>query len=270
MDTNHFITEGLIIESEGIEYECTLDLGGRYEFQALTSGIKRNFELTELLVGFATQKIRRIPAKVTPRSIDTNALLESERSAVNLPEKNQKELDIRSEFVLGILKRGITRGQRAFMVEAAQEIAREINSRRKKGEEETKIPSAPTLNRWIARYERNCRDIMALLSKTVFRRKPQITDKKNESLIQEALEQKLFEEGSGKITEIQKEYENRASLYNEEQLRLGREPIQVVSYSTIARRFYAIPSFERDAAIHGIQAAKVNHRVAKGKRSSNP
>lgn len=269
MDANQYITQGMIIESEGIQYECTLDLGGKYEFQALASGIKRDFELTELLIGFATQEICRIPAKVTPRSIDTDSGPQSEKSSSCLSEKNLRALDNRMEFVQGILKRGITRGQRKFLEEAAQEIAAEINCRRRKDEEEIKPPSAPTLNRWIARYEKNSRDIMAVLSKTVFRPKPQITDAKNEELIQEALEQELLEEGNGRISDIHKEYLNRLSAYNHEQILLGREPLPEVSYSSIARRFYAIPSFDRDAAIHGIQVAKVNHRVAKGHLPSN-
>lgn len=70
--------------------------------------------------------------------------------------------------------------------------------------------------------------------------------------------------GAARISEIYDDYKQRVVAHNAQQSAIGREPIVEASRSTIVRRFYDIPSYDRDAAIHGIQAAKVNHRVAKG------
>lgn len=202
MDTGRFITEGMLVEMDGAQYECTRDLGVRFEFSELNTGATKKLELLELLTEFAKQSIRLVPAKVTPNAIDIHDDTDSQQSVVTLSEKNQRILDIRLAYIFGIRKRGITRGQRALLHEAAREIADEINKLRKIGDAPVKPPSVATLNRWMSHFDKSLKNVMAVLPKSVFRKKTEIINKKNEELIEEALDTKLFDGGCANLRNL--------------------------------------------------------------------
>lgn len=264
MDATRFVTVGMLIEMDGAELECTRDFAPKFEFQNVRTGATVTLDLIDLFEGIAKQTIRVLSGKVTPNAVDIHKAPDDEKSLITLSEKDQRDLDIRMEFVLGVLRRKITRGQLALLSEAADEICREINALRKKDEPLVKPPSPQTLNRWIARFEKSRRDAFAVLSKSVFRKKAVRVSEKSEALLAESLDVKLMTDGCARMSDIYADYEQRVEAFNRQEIAAGREPIEAASRSTLVRRFYAIPSFERDAAIHGIQVARVNHRVAKG------
>lgn len=265
MSTTKLLDVGLMIQHEGRKYECVKNFSSQLSFKGLEDGESLSLETADLLRGIATEKIKILDGKVTANYVEVIDSPKDESLVIgSLSEKNQKILDLRLEFVIGVIKRRISRGQLSFLREAAEEIAAELNSRLKPDETPVKPPSPATLNRWLTRFEKGAMDIVALVSGHVLRKSNKRIDPKNEELISESLDTKLFDQGVGKISEIVSAYERSVEAYNHEQESKGTELLPIVGRSTIARRFYDIPSFDRDVAIHGVQAAKVNHRVSKG------
>jgi putative transposase len=259
------LTVGLVIERDGALLECVTDLGERFQFKDLTTGVLVGLEVDEILKGIALQTIRVCESKVAPDYVDVFENEEEERSYIELSAKNQRRLDIRLAYIKGIEKRGITRGQLNFLAEASNEITQEINSSQLLKDEKPYVsPSVQTLNRWMARYEKNRQQIAALIPKTAFRETAKRIDPENEKLIQEVFDTKLFGEGVGRIPDLLSHYDDLLDEYNNNQRAVGGVPLLSVGPSTLIRRFYEISSYERDVAINGVQAARVNHRVAKG------
>lgn len=259
-----FITVGLLIEMEGSRYECVRDLGSQFEFSHLLTGKSESFEMVDLLEGIARQKIKVLNGKVTPNYIDINEEEAIQRSVIALSAKNERKLDIRLTYIFGIQNRGISRGQVKLLAEAAEEITTEINKHLLKDEQPYKSPSPATLNRWMSRYEKGRKEVIAVAPKYAFRSQPKRIDPQNEKFIEETFDASLFTEGKGRISTLRTDYEIRVEEFNRLRIQKGEEPILPASRSTIARRFYDIPSYDRDVAINGVQAAKVSHRVAKG------
>jgi transposase InsO family protein len=116
----------------------------------------------------------------------------------------------------------------------------------------------------MARYEKTRQKIAALIPMTALRETPNRIDPENEKLIQEVFDTKLFGEGVGRIPDLLSHYDDLLDEYNNHQRAVGKVPLLSVGRSTLIRRFNDISSYERDVAINGVQAARVNHRVAKG------
>lgn len=259
------LTVGLVIEKDGALLECIADLGAVFQFKDLATGHCEDLTMKEILEGIPQQTIRLFESRVAPDYVDVFEEEKEERSYIELSAKNQRKLDIRLTYIKGIEKRGITRGQLRLLDEAAEEITQEINgSQLLKNEKPYNPPSVQTLNRWMARYEKTRKQIAALIPKTAFRETAKRIDPENEKLIREVFETKLFGEGVGRIPDLLSHYDELLEEYNNHQRAVGGAFLEPVGRSTLVRRFQDIPSYDRDVAIHGEQAAKVNHRVAKG------
>ncbi len=259
------LTVGLVVEKDGALLECVTDLGKRFQFKDLATGALVGLEGDEILKGIAQQTIRVVESKVAPDYVNVLEGEDEQKSYIELSARNQRKLDIRLTYIKGMLKRGITRGQLKFLAEAADEITQEINSSQLLKDEKPYVsPSVQTLNRWMARYEKARKQIAALIPKTAFRETANRVDPENEKLIQEVFETKLFGEGVGDIPELLSHYYELRDEFNNHQLAVGGARLKAVGRSTLIRRFNAIPSYDRDVAINGVQAARVNHRVAKG------
>lgn len=259
------LTVGLIIDKDGAQLECVTDLGKSFQFKDLATGRLEDLSMEQIIEGIGRQTIRVRDSKVTPNYVDVFEENDDEKSVIALSAKNQRKLDIRLAYVLGIEKRGITRGQLNLLAEVAAEITQEINSSQLlKNEEPYASPSVQTLNRWMARYEKARKQIASLIPKTASRESPKRIDPENEKLIEETLETKLLGEGEGSIPELLAHYEYLRIEHNNLAQAHGKGVLPAIHRSTLVRRFNDIPSYERDVAILGEQAARVNHRVAKG------
>ena len=259
------LTVGLVIEKDGSLLECVTDLGERFQFKDLVTGALVGLEGGEILKGIALQTIRVGESKVAPNYVEVLEDEGEQRSYIQLSAGNQRKLDIRLTYIKGIVKRGITRGQLKFLAEAADEITKEINSSQLLKDEKPYVsPSVQTLNRWMVLYEKNRKQIAALIPKTAFRESSKRIDPESEKLIREVFETKLFGEGIGRIPDLLSHYDELLDEYNNYQLAVGGVPLNAIGRSTLIRRFNDIPSYDRDVAINGVQAARVNHRVAKG------
>ena len=265
MGTLPLLTVGLVIEKEGAQLECVTDLGKQFQFKDLKTGALENLTMDQILIGIAQKTISFRESRVAPNYVETFEQEAEQKSFIELSAKNLRKLDIRSTYIAGIEKRGISRGQLKFLAEAADEITREINnSLLLENEKPYAPPSVQTLNRWMARYEKARKEINALIPKTALREASKRIDPENEKLIQEVFETKLFEEGVGRVPEFLSHYDDLLEECNNNKIAHGWAPLQAVGRSTLVRRFKEIPSYDRDLAIYGEQVARVNHRVAKG------
>lgn len=261
---------GLLVNIEGIDFECVEKIGEVLKFRSFDGMVFKELAIPDLTLSIATQKISVIRGKVTPSAIDTEDQEQIKvPSLVALSKKNQEIVDIRSAFVLGVLKRGITRGQLRKLAEAAIEIAVELNKMRRKGDEKIEPPSVQSLSRWIKSYQKGGSSVETLIPRSAFRECSKRIGKESEGLISEAIEEKLLNEGVGKYSEIYSVYCDKVNKINHDREERGEEKIELVDRSTLIRRILDIPSFERDAALHGVQAARTNHRVATGKLPSS-
>lgn len=261
---------GLLLSIEGIEFECVEKIRETLKLRSFDGMVVKELTIGDLTLSIATQRISVLQGKVTPSAIDTEDQEQGKApSLVALSEKNQEIVDIHSAFILGVLKRGITRGQLRKLEEASIEIAVELNKIRKKGGQEIKPPSVQSLSRWIKRYQEGGSRIECIIPKSAYRQSPKRVGKENEGLISEAIDEKLLNEGVGKYSEIYSAYCDKANRLNNDREKRGEEKIELVDRSTLIRRILEVPSYERDAAIHGVQAARANHRVATGKLPSS-
>lgn len=261
-----FIVKGLLIERDGSTFECTQVLAPKLEFQNLEDGGIFKCSISDLLLDVSQGVVEIVRGK---SSLDYIQLPEpSQKLDVEifaLSNKQQRKLDIKAEFVAGILRRKISRGQRKFLEEASAEITQEINERARNDEEKiARAPSAATLNRWLSRYEKCSKSITALIPKTALVKGTKRLSLRNEELIDQALKLTLFENGISNISSIFQCYETLAESHNTQCIAAGCEPEPIADRATISRRFYAIPKIDRDIAIHGYQAARAMNRVSKG------
>ena len=265
----NFLAVGLLISRNGANFECTQVRIPQIEFQHIENGSKFECSISDFLLNIAEKKIEIIQGKSSPDYIELpapNQKLDVEIFA--LSNKQQQKLDHKSEFVAGILKRKISRGQRKLLEEASAEITHEINDRARRAENPAEMvehpPSAATLNRWVASYEKCGKSIAALIPKTALAGGKKRLSEKNEELIEQAFKETLFDHGISNISAIHESYETLAERHNLQCITSDSEPEPIVDRATISRRFYAIPKIDRDIAIHGYQTGRAMNRVSKG------
>lgn len=264
------LDEGLLIDIEGTQYECICRSRDVFEFQSIDGMTCKTFDARSLIEAIATRRINVVPGRVAPNYVELDKSAPYDAGViVTLSEENQRKLDIRAYFVHGIIERGISRGRLKLLEEAALELAREFNQNKRDNEPEVKAPSAPTLNRWLARFEKGSRRLERLIPGHVAVKRSKRVCSENEKIIAEVFEDLLFTNGVGKINVLFNAYLDRVAHANVERSLRQDAPILPVARTTFVGRFKKIPSFDRDAAIHGKQVARHNHRVASGKLPSS-
>ena len=266
MFNTQFIAKGLVIEREGSRLECVRICPPMLQFQNIDDGSYSELSMSDLLLDIAQQRIVVIPAKAAPDYLEILDISKTADVAIfSLSEKQQQKLDHISEFVAGILRRKITRGQRKLLEEASVEITDEINSRTKDSKQKIKRPpSVATLNRWLIRFQKCLNSITALIPKTALRKGQKRLTKANEELVELTLNTTVFENGISNISEIYRRYETLVELHNRRSKIAGNEPLPIADRATISRRFFQIPKIDRDIAIYGYQHGFAMNRVSKG------
>lgn len=270
MSARPLLDEGLLIDFDGTQYECVSNSNNVLEFRSLDGMARHVFEGSELAEAIATRRVDVVSGRVTPHYIDTAKADTLDCGVIiSLSEKNQRRLMIRSHFVLGVLKRGITQGQLKLIAEAADELAEEYNSSKAKDEPAIAAPSPQTIGRWMGLFEKRDKQIQSLIPKTAFGKRSRRVCKQNEQIISDVFEDLLFANGVGKISSLYSEYTQRVENENAVRQLRGEELIYKVARTTLESRFRSIPSFDRDVAINGKLDARHNHRVATGRLPSS-
>lgn len=255
----HYLGQGLVIKREGATLEYSHRGSSHHYFADISTRDMVALTEAQFFAEQATDKLHVLDAVATAtRLVLPDEEDHSSRLAIPaLSKKTEATLERRLAYVVGILNKGIRRGQRKLLEQASGEIAIA------RGEPPEAAPSAATLNRWIAKYEKNRRELASLLPGYTCRKPGHRLEPESESELNATIEQNILELGQ-KNGKAFKAYERRIKALNV--LRRAQElpAVTAASYSTFVRRVSAKNAFDVYAARHGIEEARRAFRMSKG------
>lgn len=255
----HHLGQGLVISWDGATLEYSHKGSAQHYFSDIHTRDIVGLTEGEFLAQHAEGTIRVIDATSTPTRLEVP---DDNAGSVGLAlpalsKKLEATLERRLTYVIGIRNRGITQGQRTLLKRAAAEIAAE------REEPPEAAPSPATLNRWIAAYQKNRREVASLLPGYARRKTANRLEPESEAELNATIEHSILELGL-KNGKAYREYERRIKALNVTRKAQGLPPLFAASYSTFGRRVAAKNAFDVYAARHGIEEARRAFRMSRG------
>lgn len=249
-----FLESGLVILREGryLEFKHRSDLNLYFE-DPFTGDIQT---LTEEAFWneFETKALTIANARSTPTALELPLKDAQPSLPIALDEAYEKDYLRKSDYIAGMKKRGITKGQLDLIAEAIVEIAAEIGDRQR--------PSQYTVAAWMRALEDANGDDAVLVSgyaKTIVRHR---LHPEHEELIRNVINDHLAKLPATKIWEDH--YLMEIKALNADRAEMHRPPFRPISERTLSRRIEMLDRYDIEVARHGRQEARRTFRMVKG------
>lgn len=174
----HYIGEGLVIQNEGKTLEFLRRAGTKLFFEDVEAGAIKEFEELNFWDQLQKREISVLETFASTKELVYEDV--AERLPVPISAKHELDHLRKLEYVKGIQKRKITRGQLKLLKEAVQEIAKET--------EDPKPPGHMTVSAWMRKLERANGDIYVLMSGHVRKAPRQRQSSGHEALLSDVID----------------------------------------------------------------------------------
>lgn len=251
----HYIGEGLVIRKEGNVLEFHRRAGTMLFFEEDETGIISGFEERDFWDQLQSNEISILETFASPKEL----IYEEAAQKLPVPLDVKYELSHlrKLEYVKGIQKRKITRGQLKFIEEAIQEIAKEI--------EDPKPPSYMTVTAWMRKLERANGDIYVLVSGHAKKGTRQRQSAEHDALISDVIDEYYLTRQQLTAAQVYTDnYLTALKDLNAERLASGELEFEPISDRSFYRRIGRIDEDDVMVARLGREEARRVQRMSKG------
>lgn len=251
----HYIGEGLVIRKEGNVLEFLRRAGTKIFFEDGETGTISGFEECDFWDQLQRNEISILETFASPKEL----IYEEAAQKLPVPLDAKYELSHlrKLEYVKGIQKRKITRGQLKFIEEAIREIAKEIN--------DPKPPAHMTVTAWMRKLERANGDIYVLVSGHAKKGERQRQAAEHDALIGDVIDEYYLTQQQLTAAQVYTDYYLAALKdLNAERMAAGEPEFEPIADRTFYRRIHRIDDFEVTAARLGREEARRIYRMSKG------
>lgn len=251
----HYLGQGLVIQNEGRTLEYLRRAGTKIYFEEDATGAITNFEELDFWDLLQRNEISVLEAFASPKELGYADAVE--KLPVPLEAKHELDHLRKLEYVTGIQKRKITRGQLEFIKEAIQEIAKEIN--------DPKPPSHMTVTAWMRKLERANGDIYVLVSGHARKGTRERQAAEHEALISDIIDEHYLTRKFLPATQVYNDnYLPALEDINAERLAAGEPEFEPVAERTFYRKIHRIDKYDVAVARLGREEARKTYRLLKG------
>lgn len=252
-----FFEPGLVIERQGraLEYHHRSDAACYFEDPHTTDIVP--ITEAEFWDEFAREELRILPARSSSKELVLPKPDEEPPPPPVLNEKYETLQARKLDYVRGLERRGITRGQIKLIAEAIPEIAKETN--------DPNPPKAMTVSEWMRKLDRAHGDVFVLVSAHAARLKRERQTPEHEEVIDTAIKNHFTGVGKGSATDVYHDkYLPALEALNAELAKANKPVLTPVSLRSFTRRTEKIDRYDLAVARYGRQEARRMFRMVKG------
>lgn len=251
------IGKGLIISTNGNQYEYTDRAVGEFYFKALDTGKRIIIEEPDFWPQVQRGSISVLHSICTEKVILTKTTDQSQQRFIGeIPEKYFNDLERRLHYVQGLKKEGVTRGRRKKLALAIPKLAAEIN--------DEKPPAASTVQSWMLQYETSDDPNVAVINTNAFRKRSERIDCESEQFIQDQIQEHYAILTRPSVNWAYSAYKENLQKENAVRVENGMTPLYVVSAKTFYNRIKELPQRALKVARLGYEVAEKESNVSKG------
>ena len=250
-----YIGKGLVIQREGNVLEFLRQVGKKIFFEDIETGAISDFKEGNFWDQLQSGEISILEAFASPKELVYKEAVE--KLPVPLEAKHELDHLRKLEYVKGIQKRRITRGQLEFIKEAIQEIAKEIS--------DPKPPGHMTVSAWMRKQERANGDAYVLMSGHARKESRQRQAAEHEALISDVIDKHYLTRHSYTAARVYLDnYLPALRDLNSERAAAGEPEFEPISDRSFYRRIERIDKYDVTVARLGREEARRTFRMSKG------
>lgn len=251
----HYIGEGLVIRYQGRVLEYRQQSSSAIYFEDVETGDIEPFPEIDFQDLYQRRELEILEAFSSPKELGFNP--SGEKLPIPIDAKYEQDHLRKLDYVRGIQRRGITRGQIDLIEEAIPEIAAGIS--------DAEPPKAMTVSAWIKRMEREHGDIYVLLSGHATGKGRQRQDPEHEALIDRIIDDEYLVRNALHITRIWTDkYLSALKELNARRVEIGLAPLNPISERSFYRRIDRLDKHDVAVAKLGREEARRAFRMVKG------
>lgn len=251
------IAKGLVIFTDGEQYEYTDRAASELYFQSFESGKRKIIQETDFWPGVQRQSITVLHSIVTDKIVKTQFSDQAPSKFISeLSPKHFTELKRRLHYVKGIEKEDVTRGRRDIIASLIPKLAESIN--------DTKPPSASIIQTWMRSYETSSDPNVSLINKNAFRSRVDRVDTESEQFLQDQMQLHYATLKRPSITSAYNAYEDDLRKENQRRIQNCNSELYLVSEKTFYNRIKKLPQKELLIAREGYEVARKMVKVSQG------
>lgn len=251
------ISKGLVIFTDNEQYEYTDRAATELYFRSLESGKRKIIQEPDFWPGVQRESITVLHSMVTKSVVQTQFSDQTKSTYISeLTPKHFTDLQRRLHYVRGLRKEGVSRGRRNRIASLIPKLADSLN--------DTKPPSASTLQSWMRQYETSDDPNVFLISGNAFRAKSERVDTESELYLQSQIQFHYASITRPSITTAYKAYRSNLKQENLRRVQDGISLLHRVSEKTFYNRIKDQPQKELLIAREGYEIARKVLKVSQG------
>lgn len=251
------ISKGLVIFTDGEQYEYTDRAASELYFQSIESGKRKIIQEPDFWPSIQEQSITVLHSIVTDKIIETQFSDQTKSKFItDLAPKHFTDLQRRLHYVLGLKKEGVSRGCRKRIACVIPKLAESLN--------DVKPPSAATVQTWMREFEKSIDPNVAIINRNAFRSRAKQINPESERFLQEKIQYHYASMTRPSIASAFRSYYDDLKRENGRRTEDADPKLHLVSPKTFFNRIKSLPQKELLIAREGYEVARKVLKVSKG------
>jgi putative transposase len=256
------IGKGLIISTNGSQYEYTDRAVGEFYFQAIDNGKRIIIEEQDFWPGVQRGSISVLYSTCTQEIIQTHTSDQTpQRFISEISPKYFNDLKRRLHYVQGLNKEGVTRGRRKKIARTIPKLAKAIK--------DDMPPAASTVQTWMLQHGTSLDPNVALVNANAFRKRGERIDDESEQFLQDQIQKHYAKLERPSISGAYTYYKDDLLYENARGVAQRAAPLYLVSEKTFYNRIKKLPQKELLISRFGYEIARKMTKISQGNLPSD-
>lgn len=254
-----FLQKGLVIRRQGELLEFASRTPDELYFEEPSSGQRVTIPEPDFWIEYQKQTLSIVEAFSSSKQLLTSPVSDPAQflNVADIPDRYQEDLQRRLAYVRGLMKRGVSIGQKPLIERESKLIANEIN-------DPQGAPSAPTICRWWRDFRDGNGDVCPVVSKNAYRKPPVRLDTASEQFLQDKIDTHYLVRTRTSVANAFNKYHDDLTAENNARRANGLPILQEVAERTFYTRVNALPPYDVMAARFGREQARKHFKMIKG------